>query len=73
MSEHGGVGEIVDSKSQSLNTTEIPKTSSESLNVVQDKFQKFGIGQDGLGLVTAEFPSQSDMESCATCVHIDVP
>jgi len=62
----------VESKNQADSATEIHKTSSESMKVVQDKFENTGAGL-GIGFLAAEFPSQSDIENYVTRGHIDFP
>ena len=63
----------VDSKNQTDSDTEIPRSSSESMQVVQDKFDMISTGLVGLdiGFLTAEFHSQSDIENYVTRGHID--
>ena len=61
----------VESKNQAASATEIPKTSSESMKVVQDKFENTSPGLD-IGFLP-EFPSQSDINNYVTSGHIDFP
>jgi len=67
-----GSDENVESKHQANNATEIPKTSSESMQVVQDKLENTTAGLD-IGFLAAEFVSQSDIENYVTRGHIDFP
>jgi len=53
----GGTDQNVESKNQADSATEIPKTSSESIKVVQDKFENTSAVHD-IGFLAAEFPSQ---------------
>jgi len=56
----GGTDQKVESKTQAGSATEFSKTSSESMKVVQDKFENTSAGLD-IGFLAAEFPSQSDI------------
>ena len=67
----GGSDKYVGSKNKADSATEIPKTSSESMKVVQDKFENTSAGLD-IGFLAAEFPSQSDTENYVTRGHIDL-
>jgi len=70
--EPGGSDKNVESKNQADSATEIPKTSSESMKAVQDKFENTSAGLD-IRFFAAEFPSQSDIENCVTRSHVDFP
>ena len=76
-SEPGAVGadKTINSTNQAGSATEISKTSNESVKIVKDKFEKIRTGLDGLdiGFLTAECPSQSDIENYVTRGHIDFP
>ena len=61
--EPGGSDKDVESKNPTDSATDIPKTSSESMKVVQDKFENASAGLD-IGFLAAEFSSQSDIENC---------
>ena len=65
----------VDYKSQADSVTEVPKSSSEKMKAVPDKCHKNSIGLVGfdIAFLTAEFPSQSDIENYVTRVHIYFP
>jgi len=66
----GGSDKNVVSKNQADSATEIPKTSSESMKVVQDKFENTSAGLH-IGFIAAEFPSKSDIKHYVTRGHID--
>jgi len=70
--EPGESDKDVESKNLTASATEIPKTSSESMKVVQDKFENTSAGID-IGFLASEFPSQSDIENYVTRGHIDFP
>ena len=71
----GRADKSVDSKNQADSATEIPTSNSESMKVVQDKFYKISTGLIGqyIGFLTAEFPSQSDIENYAARGQNDFP
>ena len=64
----------VHSKNQASRATEIPKSSSESMKVVPVNLKKNStdglVGLD-VGFLTAEIPSQSDIENYVTRGHIN--
>jgi len=66
-----GLDKDVKSKNQADSAKEIPKTSSESMKVVQDKFENTRAVLD-IGFLAAEFPSQSDIANYVTRGHIDL-
>ena len=68
----GGSDKNGESKNQADSATEIPKTSGESMKVVQDKFESTSTGLD-IGFLGAEFPSQSDIENHVARGQIDFP
>ena len=66
----------VHSKNQAGRATEIPKSSSESMKVVPVNLKKNstdGLVSLDIGFLTAEIPSQSDIENYVTRGHIDFP
>jgi len=68
----GGADKNVESQNQADGATEIPKTNSESMKVVQDKYENTSAGLD-IGFLAAEFPSHSDIENYVTRGHVDFP
>ena len=64
----------VHSKNQAVRATKIPKSSSESMKVVPVNLKKNsteGLVSLDIGFLTAEIPSQSDIENYVTRGHID--
>ena len=63
------------SNNQADSATEIHKSNSESMNVVQDKFERNSNGLVALDIefLPAEFPFQSDIENCAIEVILTFP